>query len=510
MSAIQFLNLQPKVEYGSVKDSSEARERSYAETSREKRDSSDRFDNYVDESRGAKEARKGQDDKSVKSGADKNSDEGVLYVQDEQGALVEIPVSLRQLQHLANLDRVSVVDQEVLDQFGGLNAFMDAIKSLLPGQPELSDGDMVYLPYQIEALSEQHYGTETFPQLIAVNLSPAELDLLAQQLDGQSIRVSFLSAIDGETSFTAEELMALQKELGLDSQELSGELMNTLQLLVGGEVNGSGKWFQQAGALEKSLSSRDLAASEAEVQGTFSGLNPAPVNQNSLFGKIISHFAQNKGEGMSGADVSGSVNSFGNGSIVGLALNADTLLLFSPDAHLTPSSGVAVTDTAAKVAHGHGVLGAHKAGQTHQATQLVATTIQKSAENGGNQKLSVLLNPPELGRVQLDVQMDAESKLKVQMVTERESAYLLLQRDSGAIEQALQNAGLDVESGDIELSFAGNEFFFGHEDKGSFADFGLSAGGESAEGQEDGEVVETQPDVFRDPYTGMWHYNIIV
>ena len=74
-----------------------------------------------------------------------------------------------------------------MEQFGGLHAFLDALKSLLPGNPNVSEGDLVYLPYQIEALNGENLRPETFPHLIAVNLSPAELNVLSRHFEGQRV-----------------------------------------------------------------------------------------------------------------------------------------------------------------------------------------------------------------------------------------------------------------------------------------------------------------------------------
>ena len=88
---------------------------------------------------------------------------------------------------------------------------------------------------------------------------------------------------------------------------------------------------------------------------------------------------------------------------------------------------------------------------------------------------------------------------------------MLLKRDSHFLEQTLQNSGFDVDASDIDLSFAGGELSFGHEERQTYEDFGLKAsnGGEE-QGADADVVVETQIDVFKDPYTGMWHCNIVV
>ncbi|MBL4588700.1 MAG: flagellar hook-length control protein FliK, partial [Alphaproteobacteria bacterium] len=142
--------------------------------------------------------------------------------------------------------------------------------------------------------------------------------------------------------------------------------------------------------------------------------------------------------------------------------------------------------------------------------QLMAMAIQKSVGNGGNQKLSVLLNPPELGRVQLDVEMGADSKLKVSMIAEKEAGFMQLQKDSGMLEQILQNAGLDVNEGDIDLSFASDGFLFDHQNQEELAELYMNtSGSEAVEGAEE-EALETHVDLYQDPYSGAWHYNSLV
>lgn len=93
------------------------------------------------------------------------------------------------------------------------------------------------------------------------------------------------------------------------------------------------------------------------------------------------------------------------------------------------------------------------------AGQVVASQLANMSVKEGGQRIAFSLNPEELGRVIADIEIDAKSKIKVNINVEKEAAYHMLQRDHSLLEQALQKAGLDLASGDLEFSFGGQNAF---------------------------------------------------
>ena len=104
--------------------------------------------------------------------------------------------------------------------------------------------------------------------------------------------------------------------------------------------------------------------------------------------------------------------------------------------------------------------GLHKAGQVHPATQSLITFMEKTTFKDGSQKLSVTLNPPELGRVMANLEMGADKRMRVALSVEKPAALHILQRDSSVLEQALEKAGLDLGEAGLEFSLEQNSLSF--------------------------------------------------
>jgi flagellar hook-length control protein FliK len=73
----------------------------------------------------------------------------------------------------------------------------------------------------------------------------------------------------------------------------------------------------------------------------------------------------------------------------------------------------------------------------------------KSAD--GESQFSIRLDPPSLGRIEIHLNMDSQGNAQAQLSADRPQTLDALQRDSGALERALKDAGLDLPGG---LSFS--------------------------------------------------------
>jgi flagellar hook-length control protein FliK len=82
-------------------------------------------------------------------------------------------------------------------------------------------------------------------------------------------------------------------------------------------------------------------------------------------------------------------------------------------------------------------------------TQLALHVAAKSA--GGDSHFLVRLDPPELGRVEVNLNVDSQGNAHAALSAEEPKTLDLLQRDAPALERALKDAGLDLASG---LSFS--------------------------------------------------------
>lgn len=93
--------------------------------------------------------------------------------------------------------------------------------------------------------------------------------------------------------------------------------------------------------------------------------------------------------------------------------------------------------------------------QTPAATpinmQHVAAEITRHVQNGIN-RFEIRLNPPELGRIDVRMEMDQSGNVVARLAVERSETLDLMQRDQRALERALADAGLDAAKTELEFS----------------------------------------------------------
>lgn len=156
----------------------------------------------------------------------------------------------------------------------------------------------------------------------------------------------------------------------------------------------------------------------------------------------------------------------------------------------------------------HAISLTSQAGQAHPATQTVAAHLTKAASNGNGNRMTLHLDPPELGRVEVRLEFGREKTVKAHLIIEKPETYLMLQRDAAALERALQNAGLETDHSSLDYQMAADDYAFntGGEGRGN----GGSEGSDSnRDGEESEEVIETTMSWQVDAETGHVRYNIL-
>lgn len=153
---------------------------------------------------------------------------------------------------------------------------------------------------------------------------------------------------------------------------------------------------------------------------------------------------------------------------------------------------------------------APQAGQPHPASHAVAATITKNAAAGENKNITIRLNPPELGRVEICMEFAEDKRMKAHIIIEKPETHLMLQRDVHTLERALQEAGLDVDNNSLNFELAENGNMFdqdGNNNSGSNASGG--GGGEGGSEEAGEELIEATMDWYVDPETGLTRYDIL-
>ena len=86
------------------------------------------------------------------------------------------------------------------------------------------------------------------------------------------------------------------------------------------------------------------------------------------------------------------------------------------------------------------------------AQQLAPVILAQVAKGGDASRLIVQLRPAELGGVEVAVEASRDGRTQVRILVERPETLMLLARDRGAIEQALQAAGIDTKADTLSMS----------------------------------------------------------
>ena len=85
----------------------------------------------------------------------------------------------------------------------------------------------------------------------------------------------------------------------------------------------------------------------------------------------------------------------------------------------------------------------------------VAFEIVRQVE-AGNSRFQIRLDPAELGRIDVQLDVDRSGNVNARMVVERPETLDLMQRDQRTLQQALQQAGLDANRTSLEFSLRQN------------------------------------------------------
>ena len=154
----------------------------------------------------------------------------------------------------------------------------------------------------------------------------------------------------------------------------------------------------------------------------------------------------------------------------------------------------------------HATSASVQAGQSHPATQMVSAHITKAAQTGDTKNITLQLDPPELGRVEVKMEFGKDKTVKAHLIVEKPETYLMLQRDAASLERALQNAGLETDSGSLNYEMAAEDYAFNNNSQGGN---GSANGGNSGSTEENTETIETTMTWDVDPETGHVHYSLL-
>lgn len=97
--------------------------------------------------------------------------------------------------------------------------------------------------------------------------------------------------------------------------------------------------------------------------------------------------------------------------------------------------------------------------QASQAVPVAGLAVEIAAQSrAGKNRFEIRLDPPELGRIDVRLDMDKDGNVTSRMIVERSETLDLLRRDAQQLERALNQAGLKTSDNALEFSLRDQGF----------------------------------------------------
>lgn len=352
----------------------------------------------------------------------------------------------------------------------------------------------------------------------SLNLTPADLDALEQQIkelaskfDQDQDKVLGAGAaarnIEAAAAAAAQEQAATRNNAQKSAQnDLAKELNN---IVIGEDGEEAALKIRQGKSSMGEMAMQDSDDAEAYFKNA---LNKAGAKQSSDYTAQDSNAAQKSAEDKNTAShqkLEQNLIKQQTRVLTTTTLDGDINAMWSNDLPDWMTGHANANPSAASLSQT--ITQNVQAGHPHPASQTVAATIQKAAGRGENKNITLHLDPPELGRIEVQMQFGEDKALKTKLVIEKPETHLMLQRDAHALERALQDMGLDTNDGGIsfELAHDGHEFARDNGRGGGHDHTGGHGSSKTAE-TDSLELVQSTLDWAIDPETGHTHYSILV
>lgn len=125
-------------------------------------------------------------------------------------------------------------------------------------------------------------------------------------------------------------------------------------------------------------------------------------------------------------------------------------------------------------------------------TEQVIVHLHRALASGDN-RLSIQLNPTDLGRIDIKLDMASDGKVQGTVVVSNPSTLDMLQKDARGLERALQEAGLQADPGSLNFSLGGQQQDGSSRQAAQNGGFGSSGSVRSISSSQDDNG--TQPDI---------------
>jgi hypothetical protein len=454
--------------------------------------------------------------------ADLESVEGIEGIEglngEEPVSLMELGLFLKQQDGVQTTDLINLRVERIQKHIDQMNKLVNHLTNGMPASTKndaLIDTLISRLDIQIEKLETKlqemqtgKFGEGDLSVLIALGLTPAQLTKMTQRIEevekklGRELTVEDLVAgvanivpppeepknliVFAGTGGEASDLTNLPE----DAQPTDALAAQLNGLTVGVGNNGD-----------------DLHLGDEGIEG---GADKKVMRGLDLLQKLMTS-AQGMAAG--NAQKAGEILKSGFSSLLNLAGVSGDIALPS-SWYQSPSDGITMSSfdihagipgtSAAQAAHA--ATAVQQAGQVHPATQIVSAHLTKAAQEGAPKSMTIQLDPPELGRVDIRLEFGSDSTVKAHLIVEKIETFHMLQRDAAYLDRALQNAGLDTAGGNsLSFELAHDDSSFDQKDSN-----GNGSDGNGSEKRADGDadLIQSTMTWQVDPDSGHVRYNI--
>ena len=357
--------------------------------------------------------------------------------------------------------------------------------------------------------------------LVATNLSPSDMEKLKAALSEQgNTIIDMADNLDGTdaTDATAVALvMFAPPSLVPQISESKANMdlgLNVKSSATENAENAISALHPNLGKYTSSASSSDMGG-EDNILGLQYGFS-AP-DASGFKGSLATQSEKNTAQSEKN-DIAGKIDSSANisTSLLFKEWNTSGASTITTDSLSTLGNGA--TSATAQGTLTNPIINNGSASAAHPATQMVAAMLEKSAEKSDKkQTLTIQLDPPELGRVQVQLSYEKGEAMKVHLLAETKDTLTLLQRDSHALRSALEQAGIQTDSASLSFDMANSDQSF-NQMLGQFQD-GRSNQQRTAfsleqANQLDGDLslpaLDTTMNFIPDAATGTIRYSLLV
>lgn len=169
----------------------------------------------------------------------------------------------------------------------------------------------------------------------------------------------------------------------------------------------------------------------------------------------------------------------GSGATNAATSNTQAAATTKPDLATVPNFGFPTLATTSAPANARGSASPANSTSAPVPVAGLAVTIAARAQAGASQ-FDIRLDPPELGRIDVRLDVDSDGQVTTHMTADRPDTLALLQNQQPQLEQALNQAGLKTADDGLQFSLrdqtlSGQNQSFAGQNNGSGTQSGSSA-----------------------------------